>query len=285
MAGGGHTMDSAGKVQGTQRQESGLFDRNGRPRSREDVLSFERELVQRAAGLHGQGSARQDSPARTADSQAPESRQHLQVPGKRSTHIQRSLQMDDGEFGSPLKAPRGSARLARARPDGREHTSDTIAKGFTGLEHGRTVDPHGKEYITHRVTDFLKVQEPQKGPEESLELEGDTLYEATTQERLYHYRIHNTGKDGTVDMVTFTATLPEGSKPHQMYWIRNMRGVQRPEHHECYIKRLTLTCNVHKLTSGQLATVYVHAKQRPSGHGPMHATIAVGSKVVGSAKL
>ena len=114
-------------------------------------------------------------------------------------------------------------------------------------------------------------------------LEGDSHYEATVQERLYHYRIHNTGKEKPVDMVTFTATLPEGSKPHHMYWIRNQRGVQRPEHHECYIKRLTVTCNVHQLASGQLATVYLHAKQRPSGHGPMVATISVGGSDVGTA--
>jgi len=256
---------------------SSLFDHKGKARSRDEILSFELELIQRAAANRGGGMAQQKSHSREAS----DSRVPRQQPGYRRA----SAFVDDSELGKPLKAPRSPTRLGRVRPDGHEHTSETMAKGFTGLEHGRTVDPHGKEYITHRVTDFLKIQPPDKTPEESVELEGDTHYEATTQERLYHYRVHNTGKDGTVDMVTFSATLPDGSKPHHMYWIRNQRGVQRPEHHDCYVKRLTLTCNIHKLISGQLATVYVHAKQRPSGHGPMHATLTVGSKVLGSLKL
>lgn len=242
---------------------SGLFDKDGNARTKEDVMAFERELLRRAASRRGEKYI--DEPVQ----KKPKRRS-----GSRSTYV------DGDEFGKPLQPPREPTRLARVRPDGHEHTTASAAAGFTGLEYGRTVDPHGKEYLTHRVTDFLKVKSPEKNADHSVVLEGDAHYEATVQEQLYHYRVQNTAKDKTVEMVTFTATLPEGSKPHHMYWIRNERGVQRPEHHECYIKRLTVTCNVHRLASGQLATIYVHAKQRPSGHGPMIATLSVGGKQI-----
>jgi len=248
---------------------SGLYDEMGNARSREDVFAFERELLRRSVQGRAENSDWETSGPRPTTSE------------KKGSF--RSTFVNDAEFGKPRQAPAGPTRLARIRPDGHEHTSSSASSGFSGLEYGRTVDPHGKEYLTHRVTDFLKVKMPERSPAHSVMLEGDSHYEATVQERLYHYRIHNTGKEKPVDMVTFTATLPEGSKPHHMYWIRNQRGVQRPEHHECYIKRLTVTCNVHQLASGQLATVYLHAKQRPSGHGPMVATISVGGRHGGTA--
>jgi len=244
-----------------------LFDKFGNAKGKEDVLAFEEALLGRVPAADSKPFPEAKAPPRTAKKRAP--------------------LMDDSQYGQARRprTDRGPRRMAKVNPEGHEYTSDTITRGFTGTEIGRTVDPHGKEYITHRVTDLIKKKAPTRKPEEMIVMDGDTHYETTTQERLYHYRIQNTGRDGPIEQAIFTATLPEGSKPHLMYWIRNKRGVRRPEHHECYTKRLVITCTVHNVKPGELATIYLHAKQRPSGHSEMVATLNVAGKTVTTAKL
>lgn len=136
---------------------------------------------------------------------------------------------------------------------------------------------------THRQ----KQQESSRPVNEMITLEGASHYEPALGEMLYHLRLHNTHRIDYSGVLIVTTTLPHGSKPHHAYWIRNRRRNlgERPEQHDCYIKRLTVTCRVHKLAPGQLATVYLHNKQHESGLGPAHTSVTIDGQVVTTTSL
>jgi len=120
-----------------------------------------------------------------------------------------------------------------------------------------------------------------KSANEMVTLEGASHYEPALGEMLYHLRLHNTHRTQFTGLLIVTTSLPHGSKPQHSYWIRNRKRNpgERPEQHDCVVKRLTLTCKVHKLAPGQLATIYLHNKQRESGLSPAHTSVTADGKV------
>merc|ERR1712159_463745 len=146
-------------------------------------------------------------------------------------------------------------------------------------------DVQGSVYPEHKLRNNKKKQEEQSSVHEMVTMEAANYYEAAMGEMLYHLRLHNTHRTEHTGLLIVTTTLPQGSKPGHCYWIRNRRREpgERTEQHDCFIKRLTVTgwlglassatlwnmhgasvckvtCRVHKLIPGQLATIYLHNK-------------------------
>lgn len=126
-----------------------------------------------------------------------------------------------------------------------------------------------------------------KPANEMVTLEGASHYEPALGEMLYHLRLHNTHQSQFTGLLIVTTSLPHGSKPEHSYWIRNRkRNIgEKAEQHDCVVKRLTITCKVHKLAPGQLATIYLHNKQRETGLSPAHTSVTADGKVRATTSL
>lgn len=201
--------------------------------------------------------------------------------------------------GGPAKA--ADARPAHVRYRGRAPaqkderptmtigTIDNINNKFSSefqKKGGVLRDVQGVPYPTeHRARAKKEVHE--KPVNDAIKMDGTSHYEPALGEMLYHLRLHNTHKTDFSGLLIVTTTLPHGSQPQHSYWIRNRRRKpgERPEQHDCVVKRLTVTCRVHKLAPGQLGTIYVHNKQRESGLGPAHSSLAVDGKVRSTTSL
>lgn len=140
-------------------------------------------------------------------------------------------------------------------------------------------DVQGSAYPQEKIRQ--KMQENQRPVHEMVTMEASSYYESSMGEMLYHLRLHNTHRSDHTGLLIVTTTLPQGSKPGNCYWIRNRRREpgERTEQHDCFIKRFTVTCRVHKLVPGQLATIYLHNKQRETGLGPAHSSLTIDGKV------
>lgn len=153
-------------------------------------------------------------------------------------------------------------------------------------QNGVARDVHGSAYSNDHVNSRKK-ETQQVNVNDAVTMEGTAHYEPALTEMLYHLRLHNTHPVDFPGLLIVTTTLPQGSKPGHCYWIRNRKRNpgERAEQHDCFVKRLTVTCRVHKLAPGQLATVYLHNKQRETGLGPAHTSLTVDGKVRSTTSL